>query len=229
MAVTTLHSHGNGSARPSPSRRAPVSARVLGRLLGLGILALGMLGACEREMLDPICTPVAQGQLVVTEIRGPQAGVDTWGQWIEVYNDTGATLSLAGLRIHLTQLDGTGEKSFTVRDHGLAVGPTGRVVLGRFPQGALPSHVDYGYADEEEGDLPADGILGLYVCNALVDQVIYHALPTTGSLSLDGSMIPSASTNDDEANWCNDDEDVGGGPTDVGIPGTPGEPNRPCP
>lgn len=198
----------------------------------LSLLAtVGILGgsACEREMLDPVCSPVAEGQLVVSEVRGPQAGVDTWGQWIEIYNDSGDTVSLAGIRVRLTKLTGTGEQVITVRDHGLQVGPLGRVVLGRFPRAELPPHVDYGYAEEEDGDLPEDAIVELTVCNELVDQVIYRSLPATGSLSLDGSMIPSASANDVEANWCNDNVDAGGGPTDVGIPGTPGEPNRSCP
>ncbi|MDY0001832.1 MAG: hypothetical protein RBU30_11090 [Polyangia bacterium] len=193
--------------------------------------ALGLLaqGACERDMLEPICTPIAVGQLVVTELRGPQSGVDTWGQWIELYNDSGSTLSLAGVRLRITTLSGSGELGFTVRDPGLAVGPTDRVVLGRFPRDAPPPHVDYGYLEEEDSNLPSDGIVELYVCNELVDQVIYRSLPSSGSLSLDGSLIPSAQANDDESNWCNDNVDEGGGPTDVGIPGTPGEPNRPCP
>lgn len=221
-----------------PTTPTPTSSRHRGRSLPHapllttlgGLVVLALLGApgCEREMLDPVCTPVSPGQLVVTEIRGPQAGVDTYGQWIEIFNTAAAPVSLAGIRFRITKLDGSGEVFFTVRDEGLTIGPTGYVVLGRFPREALPDHVDYGYQEELPGDLPDDGLVELYVCNELIDTVIYRSLPGSGSLAFDGTITPTAAANDDEPSWCNDNVTVGTDPTQVGMPGTPGEPNIPC-
>lgn len=206
--------------------RIPGPARL--RLFCLCLVSLAVHPGCVRDMLDHICTPVGPGQLVVTELRGSQSGVDTYGQWVELYNASAEPLSLAGLRVRLTRLDGRGENVITVRDPDLHVGPHGYVVLGRFPRDRLPAHVDYGYGDEITASLPSGGIVEVYVCNELVDRVIFRSLPVTGTLSLDGSLIPTVEANDEDENWCNDDADVGGGPSDVGIPGTPGEPNRPC-
>lgn len=218
--------------------RAPGIRRGPGRLAwrGVGLLALwvagaswvGLLGGCERDMLTAICPEVAPGQLVVSEIRGPQDGVDTYGQWIEIYNSGEAGVDLAGLKMRITRLDGSGEHSFMIRADSLPLAAHDYFVMGRFPPDAPPVHVDYGYGDEVSSDLYADGILELVVCGDVMDRVIYHDLPTVGTLSLDGSQVPSVEANDDESNFCTDDADVGTDPTEVGIPGTPGEPNRPC-
>lgn len=222
------------------ARRAPAAQRRgLGRaarrgaeplaawLVGAALFAL--LGGCERPMLEAICPEVAPGQLVVSEIRGPQDGVDTYGQWIEIYNGGETEVNLAGLKMRTTRLDGSGEHTFTLRQDPLPIGPHDYFVMGRFPPDDLPAHVDYGYADEMSSDLYSDGILELVVCGDVMDRVIYHGLPTVGTLSLDGSQVPSVDANDDESNFCTDDADVGTDPTQVGIPGTPGESNRPCP
>jgi hypothetical protein len=187
------------------------------------------LAGCEREMLDHICDPVEPGQLVFSEIRGEQAGVDTFGQWIEIHNTGERAVEMTGLRVRLTQLDGSNEVWLTVREPGLTVDASGFFVMGRFPAGTEPDHVDYGYASDFESDLyPAGGLLELYVCNELVDTVIFRDLPETGSLAFDGEAPLTAESNDEEALWCNDDADVNQDPNETGIPGTPGAPNRPC-
>ena len=191
------------------------------------LLALGASG-CERKMLDFVCTPVSPGQLVITEIRGEQADTDTWGQWIEIHNRGNTAVDVTGIRIRLLQLDGTNEVWITVRAPDMTIAAGGYFVVGRFPANNLPDHVDYGYETDFTSDLYADGLIELYVCNELEDSVLYHNLPTTGSLSFDGDLEPTVEANDIEANWCNDASDVGGNPTEVGIPGTPGEQNRPC-
>jgi hypothetical protein len=193
------------------------------------LVGLAVLSGCERKELDPLCTPVAPGQLVITEIRGPQTGSDTYGQWIEIYNTGAEEVNVAGLVLRIIQLDGTNPRNITIRDAMLSIAAGGYLVIGRFPADALPAHVDYGYGDELEFDLYPDGILELYVCNDLVDSVIYHGLPEVGSLALDGDLVPSAEANDVESNWCPDATEVGVDPTQIGIPGTPGAENRPCP
>jgi hypothetical protein len=194
------------------------------------LIAIAVVGTsgCAREARDEICTPVAPGGLLISELRGPQTGVDTWGQWIEIYNPSASAVNVAGLRLRLTRLDGTGEVNIRIRDATQVIEPTGYLVLGRFDPADLPAHVDYGYLSDFTSDLYSDGMLELFVCNALIDTVIYRGLPATGSLSFDGGLTLTAEANDLESNWCVDASDVGGHPTEVGTPGTPGETNRPC-
>jgi hypothetical protein len=107
------------------------------------------------------------------------------------------------------------------------------VVLGHQNPDQLPDHVDYGYDGDFSSDLYSAGTLELYVCNELVDVVVYQNLPTVGSLAFDGALEPSVETNDNanpndlESSWCIDASEVSS-PTEVGTPGTPGEQNRPC-
>ncbi len=204
--------------------------------LWIGLFAITSLAGCERNELEHLCTPVENGQLVISEIRGPQSEVDTYGQWIELHNRGTTSLNLAGIQLVMFDIMGGGEKVIMVRDEGLVVAPGGYVVLGhqeRGPMPPLPDHVDYGYNEDFSSDLESSGVLQLHVCNELVDEVIYQNLPTVGSLAFDGDLELTVDVNDDadpnnvESNWCNDASPVTN-PTEVGTPGTPGEQNRPC-
>jgi hypothetical protein len=201
------------------------------RSLGAALLLAGLLWllpGCEREMLDPLCTPVAPGQLVITEIRGPQEPDSTYGQWIEIFNAGTSAVNVAALKLRITQLDGSGEKVITIRDADLTIAAGDYLVLGRQPADLLPAWVDYGYGDEVIIDLYQDGMMDLSVCNTVVDSIVYRSLPLQGTLALDGALVPSAEANDLESNWCNDASEVWD-PVQTGIPGTPGAQNRPCP
>jgi hypothetical protein len=206
----------------------------VGPLLGglLTVMVTGGLarGGCEREMLEHICEPVDPGQLVFSEIRGKQGGEDTYGQWIEIHNRGATAVDMTGVRVRITQRDGTNEIWLMVREEGLTLDPDDFFVMGRFVQGSEPDHVDYGYASDTEVDLyQSGGILELYVCNEVADSVVFGDLPELGTLAFDGGESLTAESNDDEELWCNDDADVILDPNERGIPGTPGEPNRPCP
>ena len=199
-------------------------------------LVTTLLGGCEREMLEHICTPVESGELVISELRGSQSEVDTYGQWIELHNRSATTLNIGGIRIHLHDIadDALSDpKVIMVRDEGLTVEPGGYVVLGWQRPDQLPDHVDYGYEEDYASNFSASGQIALYVCNELVDYVVYQNLPTVGSLAFDGDLELTVDANDNanptdvESNWCNDASPVNN-PTEVGTPGTPGEQNRPC-
>jgi hypothetical protein len=188
------------------------------------------LSGCEREPLALECAPLRAGDLAISEIRGKQTGTDTWGQWIELYNSTSGELSLLGAALNIKKLDGSSERDIVVRDHTLSVHGHGFVVLGRF-SGDLPDHVDYGYEDDFSSDLYVDAILQVRACGETVDQVVYRDLPSAGSWAFDGSLSLTAVSNDEEGNWCTDAAEAppqDGGTTQVGLPGTPGEVNRPC-
>jgi len=210
--------------RPLPAGR---------RFFLLPIFLAGLLSAlfgCEREPLDLECVPLGSGDLVFSELRGKQSGTDTWGQWIELYNTTAGEISLLGVTVNIRKLDGSGERDIVVRDRDISVPGRDYIVLGR-QSGDLPAHVDYGYEDDFSSDLYADAILQIYACEELVDQLVYHDLPPEGTLAFDGSLTLTAVSNDEEADWCVDVTEAppqDGGTTQVGLPGTPGEVNRPC-
>lgn len=195
--------------------------------LWLVLLAASLVGGCERDELEHVCTPVENGELVISEVRGRQSEVDTYGQWIELHNRSGTTLNIAGIRLRMVDNMGLGERKITVRDEGLTVEPGGYVVLGQQLPDQLPDHVDYGYIEDLDSDLHDAGIIELYVCNELVDAVVYPLLPTVGTYAFDGALDLTVDTNDLESNWCNDASAVVN-PTEVGTPGSPGEQNRPC-
>ena len=185
---------------------------------------------CEREQLDLECTPMNSGDLVISELRGKQTGTDTRGQWIELYNTTTGELSLLGVPLNIRKLDGSDERDIVVRDHTVSVSGQGFVVLGRV-SGALPDHIDYSYEDDFSSDLYVDALLEVHACGEMVDRLVYYDLPSAGTWAFDGGQVLTAVTNDDEQNWCTDDDEApltDGGTTQVGLPGTPGEVNRPC-
>jgi hypothetical protein len=62
---------------------------------------LVLVAACVRDPLADGCPDLAEGDLVITEMRGPQSG--SYRQWIEVYNPSDAPIPAAGLRLEFTR------------------------------------------------------------------------------------------------------------------------------
>ena len=180
-----------------------------------------LAAACARDPLPEACPDVVAGDLVISEIRGPQSGgADTLGQWIEIYNASGHSVALEGLTLRFQHLDGSGDVSILVRDaHEVDVGSY--ATLGRFPAGSEPPYVTYGFLDDFDANLYSAGAIDVRACDALIDRTSYRSLPTTGTLALDGTNDPDATVNDDPASWCNDT-------SGVGHPGSPQERNPPC-
>lgn len=160
------------------------------RFLNIGLLgvalasALASTGACVRDPLPSVCPELAPGDLVVTEIRGAQAG--SYRQWIEIYNASDTDLPVAGLRLTLTQFDGDGSQSFVVRDEVLELPAGAYLVLGSGDPATL-DYIDYDFSADQPGDLYGGATLELSSCETLVDRVIY-TLPAEGTLALDGAV-----------------------------------------
>ena len=189
-----------------------------------------LVGACARDPIDVPCPDIQAGDLVVTEIRGAQSPEPGYGEWIEIYNGSPDTVDLTGLRVTLTKLvDGTAAASFVLRGGASTdAAPGDYFVLGRFPAGDEPSYVQYGYADDYDGDLPTGAAVDVFSCGELVDRMIYRSLPTEGTWSLSGAFDPPADAdNDAEDSWCVDTTEDDDTPS-MGIRGTPGEMNIPC-
>ena len=205
-----------------------VSGRFFQGLIRAAILAVALSG-CVREPLEQFCPTVAEGDLVVTEVRGPQSGSDTWGEWIELYNASAGEIALEGLQVRIRRIDGGADETIIVRPPGVTVAAADYVVLGKFDPDQPPDHVDYGYAIDMPGDLYDSAAIDVTACGAEIDRFIYRNLPSKGTWALDGAITaPTAEGNDDDAAWCVDDVDVMD-PMELGIPGTPGVMNRVCP
>jgi hypothetical protein len=158
---------------------------------------------------------MAEGDLVVTEVRGDAD--ETNGSWVELFNASGGTLELQGLRILFrNQSSGIAENTVIVR-RALNVAAGDYIVLGRYFDGAAPSHVDYGVLDDFEGSWPDSISIDVQACAKRVDEARYSALPTDGTYSL--GTPPDFESNDISDSWCFDAT-----PT-----GTPGAANTPCP
>lgn len=199
----------------------------------------GLQAACAREPITDICPSVSEGDIVVTEVRGAQTGEDAYGQWIELYNASGAAIDLQGLELSLLRVDGGASGSILIRD-SVPVDAGGYAVIGRFDPGEGPDFIDYGYVLPCEGSssgcdpkwldtsLYDAAAVDVIACGVRIDRAIYRDLPTKGTWSFDGAMSPpDATANDDEASWCVDNtEDIN--TATLGYRGTPGEENRPC-
>lgn len=214
----------------------------------VGLIALGgSAGGCTREALPEICPHVAEGELVISELRGDQAEAGSFGHYLEVYNASDSTIDLAGLRVRQLALDGD-ELEFFVRE-SVDVAPGAYAVIGPgFPEDK-DSWIDYGFG----WDISSDGAenpsgqlmrfraaeLELTACGEVIDavSVALDAITRTGTVACgNADNPPSASENDlledppSAGCWCVDDLEAD--PSQplfgVGLPGTPGRPNR-CP
>lgn len=196
------------------------------RMLAVLLAPLALSAACEREPRTAVCPDLVEGDLVVTEIRGDQSGTDdTFGEWIELYNASGAAIDLTGVAVRVTRLDG-GSAARLVFRREVVVQPGEYMVLGRFFdfQDTLPGYVQYGYAADFDSSLYDTAAVEVFACGLAIDVTVYRDLPSTGTLALNGAIEPEASSNDTLDAWCNDQ--------DSGAPdatGTPGEGNVVCP
>jgi len=187
---------------------------------------------CARAPLERICPALAPGDLVVTEIRGKQDDVDTYGEWIELYNATDEPIPLGGISVNLIKLDGSGDFHFLVRDPDVEIAARDYAVLSGTVAADKP-FTTYAFGDEEDASLYDGAFVEIYSCEDEVDRMLYRSLPDQGTWSLDGASEPDAEDNDstDDPIWCVDatPADPMGPMIEFGIRGTPGEANRPCP
>lgn len=191
-------------------RRRPLASAALG--LALSSLCVG---ACERAPAPEICPRVDAGQLVISELRGDQAGQDSIGPYLEIYNAAGRSVDLQGLVIRQIALDGD-EVSEVIREN-LEIAAGG-----------------YGVIDWDTSSF-STGFFEIEACDALIDRVGYAvgAIPSAGTLACGDAETPPDADANDEAGagcWCVDAEpaDPNFPSPGVGLPGTPGRANR-CP
>ncbi len=117
------------------------------RTVCAGLVVIASAG-CSRPPLGQFCPDVAEGELVITEIRGPQTGGDNRGQWFEVYNASDRAVDLRGLRIELYNLQGAlapPARPILVRGEDVVVQPDEYVTFGHHDPAALPEFVNYSF------------------------------------------------------------------------------------
>jgi hypothetical protein len=200
-------------------------------------VAMAVLCACAREPEAFVCPEIGAGDLVVTELRGSGG---TYGQWVEVQNGSDGPIDMRGIQLLLQRTSGSGLTRIIVRADALVVEAGERVVLGHHEPGEVPGFVDYSFFSDffvtsEDDPTPLgprelyeSGVLQVVACGEVVDRVVYPTLPDAGTWSLDGALEPDDVVNDDPFNWCTDDFDPGATSNEIGLPGTPGAPNRAC-
>lgn len=181
-----------------------------------GLIAIALAVGCTREPMPAECPDLAPGELVVTEIRGPQNPEDALGPWIELYNASGATVDLRGIKIRFRRKDGSSEVPVLVR-RSVTVAAGAYAVLGLVNDDMRPAHIDYGFAIDYRGSFLAAAAIDVEACGERIDRAVYDVLPKTGTHSL--GVEPNADDNDLPASWC----------TNPMSEGTPQQANPPCP
>ncbi len=135
------------------------------RTLCLGLAVVASAG-CSRPPLGEFCPDLSEGELVITEIRGPQTGGDNRGQWFEVYNASDRAVDLRGLRIEFYNLQGARPapaRPILVRAEAFSAQPGQYVTFGHHDPAVLPDFVDYTFINDYFGtpSLDADELLAL--------------------------------------------------------------------
>jgi hypothetical protein len=176
--------------------------------------------ACGPPEDVPVVECVANllpGELVITELMANPAGEDAGGEWFEIYNATGAILSLEGAVLITSAADGSGERNHVIGD--VRILPGEYLVFGNMQPDAVPGFADHGYGgDLELGD--AGGRVAIE-CNVIVvDEVGYGSSKEGVSRALSSTVVPSAQDNDDATKWCDGITEY-----DAGNLGSPGRAN----
>ncbi len=184
-----------------------------------------LLVACARDPEEALCPDLEVGDLIVTEVRGPQTPEDPVnGEWIELFNASGRSIDLRGTTVRFRRKDGSSEVKVIVRETTM-VGAGAYVVLGLFLNNTMrPAHVNYGFATDFSEDWLAAAAVDVESCGTRIDRSTYDSLPKMGSYSFTGAMAPDTNANDDLRNWCTNPAANG-----AVFPGSPQQANPPCP
>jgi hypothetical protein len=148
--------------------------------------------------------------------------MDTLQPWIELYNASGHSLDLYGVKVRFRRPDGSGETDTIVR-RSLTVAAGSYTVLGLAPDDMRASYHDYGIAADFHASWPSSAAVDVEVCGERIDRAQYSSLPKTGTYSL-GASPPTADANDLPSAWCTDTTMNAGS-----FPGTPQKANTACP
>ncbi len=177
-----------------------------------------VVAGCTRDTAEALCPDIVEGDLVVTEIGGPQMDNELAPEFVELYNASGATVDLYGVKVRFRRRDGSSEIAILVR-RPVAAAPGSYTVLGKDDDFELSSYVDYGFNTDFEETWLGAAAVDVEACGTQIDRAIYDSLPRIGTYSL-GTNPPTGEANDLPANWCTDPRTT---------PGSPQQANVACP
>lgn len=189
-------------------------------------LAAPLLGGCGDDGGNTCPAGLTPGQLVITELLADPEGSDADGvEWFEIYNAGNTPVSLQGVGLEVSKLDGSDGEGHRVQD-AVTIAPGAYMTFGRVDDALKPSHIDYGFGT----DLTFSNETGRVrvVCGSVVvDETDYEAIESGYARSLDGKYDPpDADANDDPAAWCLAADADAYSETEFG---TPGAANPVCP
>ena len=176
--------------------------------LALLLAALAPLAACGPDDSTGACKDTfVSGDLVVTEVFADYAapaggtGTDDGKEWFEIYNNSDRPVSLKGVTVVHSKIDGSKPASHTIDD--VTIAPGQFFTLGNATQDLLPPYVDYGFS-ADLGDFynTGGGKLALKCGDQEIDSADYDAVKSGHARQLTSQSPPDYTLNDDQVNWC---------------------------
>ena len=191
------------------------------RLAALFVISL-LAGGCTRDPAEAVCPEISEGDLVVTEIGGPQTGTESLREFVEIYNASGRAVDLYGVKVRFRRRDGSSEIDILVR-RSVPTQAGSYTVLGRDDDLARADYIDYGFGPDFSETWLGAAAVDVEACGVQIDRAIYDSLPRVGTYSLE-TTPPTGEANDLPANWCTDARMNTGS-----FPGSPQQANVACP
>ncbi len=177
------------------------------RLAWLAAL-LAPLAACGPDDSTGACKDdFVAGDLVVTEVFADYAapaggtGTDDGKEWFEIYNNSDRPVSLKGVTVVHSKIDGSKPASHTIDD--VTIAPGQFFTLGNATQDLLPAYIDYGFS-ADLGDFynTGGGKLALKCGDQEIDSAVYEAVRSGHARQFTSASPPDYTLNDDQVNWC---------------------------
>jgi hypothetical protein len=193
---------------------------------GFACVVVWLGSGCGRDAIggSAHCDGLLPGDVVITEVHANPDGADADGEYVELFNASGQELSLDGLALAASRLDGASPKSH--RFLAGSIEDEAYFVVGNAAPSSARAHVDYSYEQALGSLRNSDGIVSIRCDEMLIDEVRYEATSDGRALELDGQLVPDHELNDDARHWCI--TPVGAAPSFDGNFGTPGARNNRC-
>ncbi|MDF1799571.1 MAG: lamin tail domain-containing protein, partial [Planctomycetota bacterium] len=193
----------------------------------------GTLGGMTDGM-EVIIGPGQVGPLVISEfLKDPGFTSESTGEWVEIFNPTGADIDIEGYTLSDLDFDST------ILDNGglgVIVPAGGYLVIGNEDDQLLNGNVPVGYQYGVNGQFflsnSGDEIVLTDLAGGVVDRVIYDngvVWPDSSgkSIAVDAGSL-DINGNDDGVNWAHATCTIAGGPVCNPDLGTPGYANSAC-
>ncbi len=162
---------------------------------------------CPQEMLAE--------EVIITEIMINPDGSDYNNEWIELYNTTGKTLIVDGLKIRKDLIN------YNVRGENLTIEPHSYFLIARSANDLFPNADAYCSFSFNNTGTHAISIISN---ERVIDTITYENSKSSSSFQIDTSFL-NATDNDNINYWCDGTAPISDATTDKG---TPKAENRGC-